>query len=222
MDAIDAFVRLLQAGPADSSGVFNPWSDWDDRDRTPRKDTPALRRDNLGAYLRTRERTARFLLLGEAPSHRGCRFSGIAFCSETELLQKRGQVAHEPLSLTSAGAHVKPQRERSAAVIWGELERAGCAHDVVLWNSFPWHPHGDAAATNRKPKASEVAQGRAALQALLACFTHELRIFAVGKVAEDGLRKWPEFDCSGYMRHPAQGGETLFRTQFRNLVATRL
>jgi hypothetical protein len=183
---------------------------------------PAHRVGNMSAYLEARHRSARVMLLGEAPSHRGCRFSGIAFCSETELVHKRDQVAREPLVLTSAGAHVKPQRERSAAVIWDEIERAGCSHDVVLWNAFPWHPYGDILTSNRKPKLKEVEHGRAALKALLDCFPHKLQIHAVGKVAEDALRRWPEFDCAGYMRHPAQGGEGLFREHFRKQVASRL
>jgi hypothetical protein len=219
---IDDFIGLLQAGPAGSHDVFNPWRDSDDRDRPPRRDTPKLRRENLAAYLEARSRSARFMLLGEAPSHRGCRFSGIAFCSETELVHKRDQVARQALALTSAEAHVKPQRERSAAVIWDEMERAGCAHDVVLWNAFPWHPYAEVVTSNRKPRTREVEHGRGALKALLQCFPHELQIFAVGKVAEEALRRWPEFACAGYMRHPAQGGEALFRAHFRKLVASRL
>lgn len=195
---------------------------------------PAQRRDNLAAYLEARARSARFLLLGEAPSHRGCRFSGIAFCSETELVHKADLVARKPLACTSREAAVKPQRERSAAVIWGEIERAGAAYDVVLWNAFPWHPYrapaqaGDATVgpsgpmSNRKPRLTEVAHGRAVLRALLACFSHPLEIFAVGKVAEEGLGRWEEFECAGYMRHPAQGGEARFRNTFRKTIATRL
>jgi hypothetical protein len=219
---VQHFIDLLETGPSEPASVFNPWREWDERDRAPRKSAPKARRDNLAAYLAARQGSARFMLLGEAPSHRGCRFSGIAFCSETELIHKRDQVAKDPLILTSAEAHVKPQRERSAAVIWDEIERAGCAHDVVLWNAFPWHPYGDVLTSNRKPKNREVEYGRAALEALLECFPRKLQIFAVGKVAEEALRRWPEFDCAGYMRHPAQGGEALFRAHFRNQVASRL
>jgi hypothetical protein len=222
MPHIDAFLGLLEAGPPDPSGVFNPWRDHDDRDAAPARGTPALRRQNMVRYLEAREKSARFLLLGEAPSHRGCRFTGIAFCSEVELVHKRDQVARVPLHLTSAQSSAKPMRERSAAVIWDELERAGCARDVVLWNAFPWHPYGDALTTNRRPRNTEVEHGREPLRALLACFTHPLRILAVGKVAEEGLRRWPEFECGGYLRHPAQGGEALFRAHFREQVAARL
>jgi hypothetical protein len=222
MTDIDRFISLLEQGPPQPESVFNPWRDYDDRDLMPRRTTPKLRRENMAAYLAERARNARFLLLGEAPSHRGCRFSGIAFCSEVEIVHKREQVARGLLHLTSAQAHVKPMRERSAAVIWDELERAGCSHDVVLWNAFPWHPHGDALTTNRRPRKTEVAHGREPLRALIDCFTHRLHILAVGKVAEEALLLWPEFQCAGYLRHPAQGGETLFRAHFRDQVASRL
>jgi hypothetical protein len=176
----------------------------------------------MAAYLEARERSARILLLGEAPSHRGCRFSGIAFCSEVELTHKRELVARVPLALTSAQSREKPMRERSAHVIWDELDRSGRAHEVVLWNAFPWHPHGDTVTSNRKPRLTEVAQGREALDALLSCFSHKLSIFAVGKVAEDALRRWGGAECAGYIRHPAQGGEGKFRSQFRLHVAAHL
>jgi hypothetical protein len=223
LDAIDRFIDLLREGPREKAGVFNPWRDHDERDAAPRAKSPAIRCDNMRAYLESRRHTARVLLLGEAPSHRGCRFTGIAFCSETELIHKRGLVAKETLPLTSAGGRDKPQRERSAHVIWGELERAGAAHGVVLWNSFPWHPHGaESVSTNRRPRTTEVEDGREPLAALLSCFSHDLSIFAVGKVAETGLLRWPQFHCAGYIRHPAQGGEAKFRDGFRQLVLPRL
>jgi len=234
MKPIDRFLQVLEAGPAERTCIFNPWRDSDDRDRAPRRETPRLRRENMAAYIEARARSARFLLLGEAPSHRGCRFTGIAFCSETELLQKPEMVARRPLAVTSREAPRKPQRERSAAVIWGEIERAGAAFDVVLWNAFPWHPYrappeeGEAIVgpcgptSNRKPRLSEVADGRAALAAFLRCFSHALEIFAVGKVAEEALARWPEFACAGYMRHPARGGEARFREAFRHSIASRL
>ena len=222
MAAIDRFLELLRAGPGDRDSVFNPWRDHDERDRAPRAKTPAQRCENMARYLEARSHSARVLLLGEAPSHRGCRFSGIAFCSEVELTHKRDLVARQPLTLTSAQSHEKPMRERSAAVIWDELDRAGVALQVVLWNAFPWHPHGETVTSNRKPSLKEVAQGREALDALLSCFSHRLSIFAVGKVAEDALRRWDETPCAGYIRHPAQGGETKFRAQFRLNVAAHI
>ena len=231
MAARNRFLDLLAAGPKDPHLVFNPWHDHDERDLAPRRSSPARRLENMAAYLEARERAARVVLLGEAPSHRGCRFSGIAFCSEVELLKKTHLVARKLLVLTSRAADEKPQRERSAAVIWDEIEKAGCAFDVVLWNAFPWHPYLDddgerdgpcGPSSNRRPRLDEVAQGRRAFDALLGCFTRKLDVFAIGKVAENALARWGEVHCAGYVRHPAQGGEALFRAGFRNDIAPRL
>ena len=219
MQDLARFLRLLEEGPSPPESIFNPWRDTDDRDGAPRRRMPGLRRANLQAYLEARRTSARVMLMGEAPSHRGCRFTGIAFCSEVELVHKRDLIARRPLALTSAGAREKPMRERSAAVIWDEIDRGGCGYEVVLWNAFPWHPYGTEVTTNRKPRKPEVEQGRAALRALLDCFTQPIRIFAVGKVAEEALSRWEEFECAGYIRHPSQGGEARFRAGFRELVA---
>jgi hypothetical protein len=218
---LEHFLALLERGPAGAANVFNPWRDSDARDRAPRRSMPRHRLDNLAAYLEARRDSARFLLLGEAPSHRGCRFSGVAFCSEHELVHKAALVARKPLALTSLGADTKPFKERSAHVIWDEIERAGAPYEVVLWNAFPWHPFGEAPATNRKPRLAEVREGRAPMNALLECFTHRPVVIAVGKVAEDALARWADVECAGYIRHPAQGGERRFRAGFRALMATR-
>ena len=229
--AVDEFVSILQRGPSGCECVFNPWRDHDDRDAAPRRRAPELRRANMAAYLEARRAHARVLLLGEAPSHRGCRFTGIAFCSETELVHKRDLVARGSLALTSRDSALKPQRERSAAVIWSEIERAGKPFEILLWNAFPWHPYLEedpsrggpcGPSSNRRPRLDEVAQGRRAFDALLRCFTHTLEVFAVGKVAQNALARWDEARCAGYVRHPAQGGEALFRAQFRSLVVPRL
>jgi uracil-DNA glycosylase len=230
--ALRDFLAVLERGPSEPLCVFNPWRDHDDRDGKPQRDAPGIRRQNMQAYIEARRSEARVMLLGEAPSHRGCRFTGIAFCSETELAHKTDLVAGRKLTPTSQGAEAKPQRERSAAVIWSEIERTGRPFEIVLWNAFPWHPYrvdeGDAASgpcgpsSNRKPRLGEVAEGRHAFDALLRCFTHKLEVFAVGKVAEDALARWGGAECAGYIRHPAQGGEKLFRSQFRSQVAARL
>ena len=231
MSSIDRFLGLLAAGPADPRNVFNPWKDHDERDGAPRRDMPLRRRENMAAYLDARHKSARVMLLGEAPSHRGCRFTGIPFCSEVELRHKPDLVARRPLVATSVEADARPMSERSAAILWDEMDRAGCSHAVVLWNAFPWHPYNPAVpdsakptgpSSNRKPRLPEVAEGRAAFEALLACFPHPLAVYAVGKVAEDALRRWERARCAGYLRHPSHGGEGLFRAQFRRDVVSHI
>jgi len=166
---LERFLALLERGPDAPERVFNPWRDHDERDRAPRLAMPRRRLDNLSAYVDARRGSARYMLMGEAPSHRGCRFSGIAFCSEHELVHKGDLVARAPLALTSRDADVKPFKERSAHVIWDEIAHAGAAYDVMLWNTFPWHPYLDAVTTNRKPKLTEVAHGRAAVFFHISC-----------------------------------------------------
>ena len=75
---------------------------------------------------------------------------------------------------------------------------------------------------NRKPRLPEVREGHAAFDALMGCFTHKLCVLAVGKVAQDALARWGGLECTGYIRHPAQGGEAKFRAQFRELAASIL
>ncbi len=113
-------------------------------------------------------------------------------------------------------------------MIWQEIERSRKPFEVVLWNAFPWHPYraeGQAGpcgpSSNRKPRIAEVGQGRATLETLLRCFTRRLALFAVGKVAEDALERWG-IDCAGYVRHPAQGGESRFRALFRSEITPHL
>ena len=79
---IEGFLAYLVKGPADAWQVFNPWRDHDERDGPEPQEATRRRRANLEAYLEARTRSARVMLMGEAPSHRGCRFSGIPFCSE--------------------------------------------------------------------------------------------------------------------------------------------
>src|SRR4029078_10435141 len=70
MAAVSRFLDILATGPRDPHLVFNPWRDHDERDRAPRRATPAMRLENMQEYLESRARSARILLLGEAPSHR--------------------------------------------------------------------------------------------------------------------------------------------------------
>ena len=222
MQDLARFLGILEEGPSSTARVFNPWRDHDARDRTPRAKTPAQRRANLEAYLQARLMTARVMLMGEALSHLGGRFSGIPFCSEVELVTKAGLVAKAPLALTSKDCETKPKREMSAGIVWSELERAGCAFEVVLWNAFPWQPYRQVLESNRRPPPAEAADGRLPLRTLLDCFTHRLQVFAVGRVPQESLARWTECECAGYIRHPSMGGANAFREGFRKLVAARL
>lgn len=76
----DGLWPLLEAGLFQREGddrTFNPW-----RDEDPALDVEGAaprRRANLRAYLDAFPEAPPVVLVGEAPSWRGCRFSGVAF-----------------------------------------------------------------------------------------------------------------------------------------------
>src|SRR4051812_35512122 len=65
--------------------LFNPYHTVE-----PGLDRPAadsIRRENLKRYVECFVRPPRYLLVGEAPGWRGCRFSGVPFTSEAQLVE---------------------------------------------------------------------------------------------------------------------------------------
>jgi uracil-DNA glycosylase len=141
----------------------------------------AERRARLRAYL-DGGRSARLLLVGEAPGYRGACVSGVPFTSERQL---------------SGG----PPGESTATMVHAVLAELGLADDVLLWNVVPTHPHlPGRPSTNRPPTAGEVAAGLPFVRELARGRT----VLAVGRVAHDALG-------APYLRHPSHGGKAEFR-----------
>lgn len=171
-----------------------------------RPDAPAIRQANLLAYLERRP-TPRAILAGEAMGWRGGRFSGIAFTSEKQLAQ--WGIPFAPSSLKDGG-----WTESSATIIHGVLDELDAEHEVVLWNTVPFHPHpAGRPLANRAPKVGEVALGRPFLERLVALL-QPAQVIAVGRVAEGALGDL----ATGHVRHPAQGGATQCREGLRALL----
>ncbi len=167
---------------------------------------PAIRTANLLAYLERRPRP-RALLAGEAMGWRGGRFSGIAFTSERQLAQWGAPFAQ---SSTKDGGWT----ESSATIIHGVLDELGAEHEVVLWNTVPFHPHpAGRPLANRAPKVGEVTLGRPYLERLVALL-QPTQVIAVGRVSEGALGDL----ATGRVRHPAQGGATQCREGLRALL----
>jgi hypothetical protein len=192
-----------------SEAVFNPY-----RDREPsldRPDGPAIRRRNLRTYL-TFFAQSDYVLVGEAPGYAGCRFSGIPFTSEAQI------VGPERLAWTSQRDHLlaqssleSPWQERSAHMVWQALSGRT---DCVLWNAFPWHPFADTPLSNRKPKAQELRQGHRVLRLFLGLFP-QAQVYAIGRVSQGVLA---ELGVSArYIRHPSHGGKAAFTQGVQDL-----
>jgi uracil-DNA glycosylase len=148
----------------------------------------AARRKRLSDYL-SRQAGARLLLVGEAAGYRGARVSGVPFTSERQL--------------TGAGP-----AESTATIVHRVLAELGIEDDVLLWNVVPTHPHRPGEpASNRRPRAEEVAASRPFLEEL----ARSRQVVPVGRVAEAAL------DIEG-IRHPSHGGAAAFRDGLARLA----
>jgi len=217
-DSMHAFMKLLKNSPA--GAVFNPW-----HHRDPQHDAaagaPVIRREQLASYMAERQK-ATVILLAEALGYQGGHFSGIAMTSERLLL---GHLRHKGLGpeMVFAPAPRRTSREDvkadgftepTATIVWGAMRELGIdPRGVILWNAFPWHPYkpDKGFLSNRTPTDEEVMLGRPVLLALTA-YVPQARILAVGQksavlLAAMGI-------AAPALRHPANGGAGLFRTQF--------
>ena len=101
---VDNFLRLLKKSPA--RAVFNPW--WEvDKQNDAGRNAPAIRRNQLQAYLEKRLRKAKVAIIGEAVGYRGGHFSGIPMTSERILLGRSNKVRMKSDDLFP---DVKPRR----------------------------------------------------------------------------------------------------------------
>jgi hypothetical protein len=221
---LDKFLRLLKASP--SGAVFNPWREVDEQNDIGRNG-PAIRRNQLRAYLQKRLGNANFAIIGEALGYRGGHFSGIPMTSERMLLGGSKKVQLRPNDFFS---DLKPRRtskpsvcasgfsEPTATIVWGALLKVGVMpHEFVLWNAFPWHSFDPRRGllSNRMPNKSEQLSGRPVLKAFLELFPCDT-IVALGQIAAAQLEQVGfNVHC---VRHPASGGAKLFRQQIQKIA----
>src|SRR2546429_3416243 len=224
-DSVEKFIRLLKKSPP--GAVFNPW--WQvDKQNDIGRNSPGIRRKQLGAYLRKRLGKTQLVVIGEAVGYRGGHFSGIPMTSERLLLGRNKKVclkSNDFFSDINPRHTSKPEKcpdgfsEPTATIVWSTLLRLGLKPDqFVLWNAFPWHsfdPHRGM-LSNRMPNKSERAAGLTVLKAFLELFSCD-QVVALGKIAAAQLEElYVNAHC---VRHPASGGAKLFRQQIAKIVA---
>jgi hypothetical protein len=204
-DLLDGLIAVLC--DHENTRVFNPYRDYDPAHDRP--DAPAIRRQNLRCYLKAFA-GASYLLVGEAPGYAGCRFSGIPFTCEAQIVGPDALPWTRGLSFGQSSLG-ELYWEHSAKIVWGALAKR---RDCVLWNAFPWHPHGDTPLSNRRPTREELNQSGEILQCVLALFP-DVEIYAIGRVSE---RQLDRLGISApYIRHPSHGGKPRFTTSIRSL-----
>jgi hypothetical protein len=221
---IDDFLRLLNLSP--SGAVFNPWWEVDEQNDVGHN-APAIRRNQLRAYLEERLGKSKVAIIGEALGYRGGHFSGIPMTSERILLGKK---KGSGIELEHVFSSIKPRRtskpkkcpggfsEPTATIVWSTLLRLGLKpQQFVLWNAFPWHSFDPRRGmlSNRMPNKSDRSAGLAVLKAFLDLFPCD-EIVALGNVAVSQLKEM-NIECQG-VRHPASGGAKLFREQIGRIL----
>lgn len=219
---IETFIKSLKKTPP-FPHIFNPWWQVDEVHDLGKKG-PSIRRRQLGQYLVERQKTAKYLLLGEALGYQGGHFSGMAMTSERILL---GELKHKGVEPQHVFEKIKPERtshpkikalgftEPTATIVWGHMLSDGVSpKDFVIWNAFPWHPYKSEKGylSNRTPKPQEMIYGKKILDDLLEIMNFE-KIVAIGQKAYDQLTEMG-YDCVK-VRHPANGGAGEFRRQMR-------
>ena len=187
--------------------LFNPYRDTDPHDGP---EAPARRRANLEAALDAVARAASgrpdVLVVAEAPGPWGCRFSGVPFTNERQLLDPAFPVDGAPTSARFADMG-EPVNEYSGSIYWGAmLPHWG---RFWTWNAVPMHPHkAGEPLTIRTPGVREVRRWHGLLAATVEALAPRA-VVAVGRKAEGALAAVGADPV--YVRHPSQGGATRFR-----------
>ena len=200
---IEAF--LLELPTLTIGATFNQFRD-KGPDDVPH--APAIRLANLLHYLEERPEADVFAV-GEAAGYQGMRWSGIAFTSEFDLLERWRGGPYRRTSLRD-----RLWKEPSGTIVHGLLEQLGAERRVILWNIVPTHPRDDDRdLSNRHPSQVEIRQGIPYAERLIA-IVQPKQLIAIGRVAERALADHKPHP----VRHPAQSGATAFRAGMRALL----
>lgn len=197
------FVDSLANFPPMAS-VFNPWAQEDERDQ-PGANAKRIRQQQLATYIDARRTSAKVILVAEALSHRGGRFTGVAMTSERILLghdptlnaiAEPTDLLPGPCTRTSNTEWLREMAarklgvyEKTASVVWRTMLIHGFSpNDFTLWNAFPFHPfrEGDT-QTNRRPTADELKTTASVLAGFVGLYSPSIKVVALGREAESAL-----------------------------------
>ncbi len=168
--------------------LFNHYRDQDYRLDVP--GAPAIRRANLRQYLASFRRRPTVLLLSLAPGRLGCRFSGIPFTSESQLLNGvpiAGRQSSRDHSLLDLGQPT-PYHTRPASIFWEALgEDYG---RVLLWNCLPLIPYPIEDAVARQRLTAEHYAPFSDVTRRVVDMVNPRIVVALGRDAEKLLQTW--------------------------------
>ena len=215
----DRLVSLFRDGLYDEPAgdrMFNPYRDTDGHDGL---EAPARRRANLEAAadaVAAAGGRPEVLVVAEAPGPWGCRFSGVPFTNERQLLDPAFPVDGRPTSRQFAESG-EPINEYSGSIYWDAmLPHWG---RFWTWNAVPLHPHkAGEPLTIRTPGVRETRRWHGLLAGVVEAL-EPAAVVAVGRKAEGALGAVGA--SALYVRHPSQGGATRFREGIAAFWAAR-
>lgn len=193
---------------ASSNGLFNQYNDRDTRVDLP--NAADIRRQSLYNYFKSFPKKPTVILIGEAPGPWGCRFSGIPFTGERQLLNHELPFIGYQSSRNKPKLNVRkstPYVSNSARIFWSVMKKYH--PQFFVWNCVPIHPykHNNMLSV-RTPISKEVKHYSNLLSEILSILKPK-HIVAVGKKAEFSLDQL-NIPCV-YVRHPSQGGASKFK-----------
>ncbi|MFA5535784.1 MAG: uracil-DNA glycosylase [Bacillota bacterium] len=231
-DATNRFIQELKAYES-AEQVFNPWRDYDESfDIGP--EAPLIRANQMEQFLIPRIPTAKYLLVAEAISYQGGKFTGVALSSERILLGNHKTIRPAFLLQKTPGRRTSNpsnpslktiQRqlgftEPTATIVWGAIkENQITPNKIITWNIFPFHPFNadKGPLSNRTPTGSELEVGRHFTEMLLKIIP-QVSIISVGVHSTRTLSRLGIESL--HVPHPANGGATRFRAAMNKIFAT--
>lgn len=187
-----------------NDGIFNPWHETCEFDvKVPKQNPAAARRDRMMLHLAG---DIRYILCGEAGMYQGSRYTGVPMTCEALMLQN--MYARIPAPAQRLSTRSEPWVEPVSRIISKITRRYGIADVTLHWDVLMGCAHRPGEPlTNRRPKMEEATQGVALLHLVAKLFPNA-RWIALGRCVEDVLTR-ADIPHSP-VRHPANGGATLF------------
>lgn len=195
-----------------SQTLFNYYRD--NNNLLDKKGGNTIRLKNLYNYLASYTTYPDYLLIGEAPGIKGCRFSGVPFTSERQLVEKI-----LPFYGQQSSKFSPPYTENTASIFWNTLKEH--FPSFFIWNSVPFHPHPSGNyEKNRKPTKDEIELFAELTENIIGILQPK-KIIAIGKTAKY-LEKCIKNLKMTQVRHPSYGGKQEFVIQINKLFGKKI
>ena len=197
----------ILTGVPSTPTVFNQYRDCNEQ--VDLQTAPSTRLQNLKKYMEQALKTASVLVVGEAAGPWGCRFSGVPFMGERQLLDSTFPYKGERSSRSKTARPTRvdpPYISTSAEIFWRLMLQFHT--QILVWDAFPLHTHKcHDIFSVRNPTTTEVAGFRGALH-LIKAYMKPVQIVAIGRKADKILSTIGELHQ--YVRHPSRGGNAKF------------